>query len=94
MWVVGGVSFELSHEILLVETQLQVSELVILRVLIRVLLRLHDLSAFVQNVHVLLREVHLSVQDCWHVEFSDKPLSLLHNLPRISFSVLQSDSAS
>jgi hypothetical protein len=45
--VVSGVSLELPHEVLLVKTQLEVSKLVVLRVLIGVLLRLQDLTTFV-----------------------------------------------
>ncbi len=61
VWIVCGLSLDLPHEVFLVEAEFQISKLVILGVLIRVLLRLHYLTTLVKNVHVCLREMHLGV---------------------------------
>lgn len=87
VWIIGGVSLELAHEVLLVEAQFEVSKLVILGILIWILFWLHNLSTLVKDIHVCLGEMHLRVKDCWHMEFSDKSFPLLHDLPWIGLGI-------
>jgi hypothetical protein len=66
----------------------------ILGVLKWVLLGLHYLPPLINNVHVLLTEVHFSVQYCRHVELSNEAFPLLHDMPGVGLGILECYSAS
>lgn len=92
--VVGGITLDLTDKVLLVEAEFKIPKLMILGVLIRVLLGLDYLPPLINNVHVLLTEVHFSVQYRRHVELSDEAFPLLHDMPGVGLGILESDSAS
>ena len=80
--VIGESWSNLSNEILLVESELTISENWILGVLISILLWPNNAtSPLVNVVQGLNCESHLGVKNCGHLELGDKALPFLHNLP-------------
>ena len=82
--------FDPGNEILLVEAELQVTELMILRILIREFLWLDGLPGFrIDFIESSTGHGSLVVENGGHVELSHEPFTLFHHLPRRGLCILK-----